>query len=72
MNYSAGRSVDPPAQGPPAHADTELHQQDELMNSELDGVKLGMTPWCAPVIHLEAKLKIDDFIRLPAVCCEGH
>lgn len=37
-------SLGPPAPGPPPHADTEPHQQDELMNSELDGVKLGMSP----------------------------
>lgn len=38
------------------------------MNSELDGVKLGMTWWSVPVIRLVAKLKNDDFIRLWLSC----
>lgn len=59
MNNLAGLSVCP---GP--HTATQLHRRDELMNSELDGVKLGMTWWSVPVIRSVAKLEIDDFIRL--------
>lgn len=58
MNYLAGQSV---CLGPP-HTATQPHRWDELMNSELDGVKLGMTWWSVPVIRLVAKLEIDDFI----------
>lgn len=58
MNNLAGQSV---CLGP--HTATQLHGQDELMNSELGGVKLGMTWWSLPVIHLVAKSKIDGFIR---------
>lgn len=59
MNNLAKRSV---CLGP--RAATQLRGQDELMNGELDGVKLGMTWWSVPVIHLVAKLEIDGFIRL--------
>lgn len=59
MNNLAGQSV---CLGP--HTTAQPRSRDELMNSELDGVKLGMTWWSVPVIHLVAKLEIDDFIGL--------
>jgi len=46
------------------HTGSRFHRRDELMNTELDGVKLAMTWWSVPVIHLVAKLEIDDFITL--------
>lgn len=58
MNNLAGQSV---CLGP--HSATQLHGQDELMNSELGGVKLGMTWWSLQVFHLVTKSKIDGFIR---------
>ena len=69
MNNLAGQSV---CLGP--HTTTRPHSRDELMNSELDGVKLGMTWWSVPVIHLVAKLEIDDFIGLwlSAAVCINH
>lgn len=48
----------------PTRTAARLHRRDELMNSELDRVKLGMTPWSVPVIRLVAKLEVDGFIGL--------